>query len=55
MTKALITQEVAIVIAVPSQNPSLLSEDFLKYSGMMKEWHSWFLKMASVWLSRRIE
>jgi hypothetical protein len=35
MNKALTTQEVAIVIAVPSQNPSLLSEDFLKYSGII--------------------
>jgi hypothetical protein len=35
MSKSLITQEVAIVIAMTSQNPSLLSEDFLKYSGVV--------------------
>ena len=39
MNSSLITQEVAIVIAMNSQNPSLLSEDFLKYSGVIPtEW-----------------
>jgi hypothetical protein len=50
MTKALITQEVAIVIAVPSQNPSLLSEDFLKYSGIVPL--DWQLARAPVYDER---
>jgi hypothetical protein len=47
MNKALTTQEVAIVIAVPSQNPSLLSEDFLKYSGIIPL--DWQLARAPVY------
>jgi hypothetical protein len=50
MNKALITQEVAIVIAVPSQNPSLLSEDFLKYSGIVPM--DWQLARAPVYDER---
>ncbi len=38
-SEQLVTQEVAVVIAMNSQNPSLLSEDFLKYSGIVpNEW-----------------
>jgi hypothetical protein len=50
MNKALTTQEVAIVIAVPSQNPSLLSEDFLKYSGIIPL--DWQLARAPVYDER---
>ncbi len=50
MTQALTTQEVAIVIAVPSQNPSLLSEDFLKYSGIIPL--DWLLARAPVYDER---
>lgn len=35
----LINQEIAIVIAVKTQNPTILNEDFLKYSGIVpQEW-----------------
>jgi hypothetical protein len=47
MNQSLITQEVAIVIAMTSQNPSLLSEDFLKYSGVIPS--DWQLERPAVY------
>ena len=39
MTQNLVTQEIAIVVAVKNQNPNILNEDFLKYSGIVPtEW-----------------
>ncbi len=39
MSQPLTVQELAIVIAAKNQNPSILSPDFLKYSGMIPaEW-----------------
>jgi hypothetical protein len=35
MSRKLTVQEMAIVIAVPTQNPTLINEDFLKYSGIV--------------------
>jgi menaquinone-dependent protoporphyrinogen IX oxidase len=38
-TSKLINQEIAIVVAVKTQNPAILNEDFLKYSGIVPpEW-----------------
>jgi hypothetical protein len=46
----LINQEIAIVIAVKTQNPTILNEDFLKYSGIVPA--DWQLAQAPTYTDR---
>jgi hypothetical protein len=49
-TSKLVTQEIAIVIAVKTQNPAILNEDFLKYSGIVPQ--DWKLAQAPTYTDR---
>jgi hypothetical protein len=49
-TSKLINQEIAIVIAVKTQNPAILNEDFLKYSGIIPQ--DWKLAQAPTYTDR---